>query len=171
MTTKTTKPILLSLVPETSEALKTPVPVINLTLAGAQKALSDFANLMHETRTAYKAIGLAANQVGTPLRMFVMGIDGHNFTCINPEIVKFNGDNIKIKEGCLSFPGLLLDVTRRSDIDVKYYDENLNLIECSFSGMLARCFIHELDHLNGVTFTERVSKLRLDMGRKKASKR
>lgn len=165
------KPLILTISPENSPLLKQAIPEAVLTGTGAQKAFEDLASLMHQTRKEHKAIGLAANQCGIPIRMFVMGTDGHDFTCINPEIVNTNTTRVQIKEGCLSFPGLLLDVKRPSDITVKYYDENLNLVECKLSGMLARCFQHELDHLNGVTFTEHVSKLRLDMGRKKQSKR
>lgn len=161
---------LYTLIPENDPRLREAVPVFDLNNLGedaAKEVLSVVIARMERTRKAHKALGLAANQVGLDLRMFVMGTQFANFVCINPEIIEA-GNVIKIDgEGCLSFRGLNLKVGRPDHIKVRYLDQDLKEVTCEFNGILARCFQHELDHLNGVTFKDRVSKLVLAMAMKK----
>jgi peptide deformylase len=74
------------------------------------------------------------------------------------------------KEGCLSFPGLWLNVKRHTDIVVQYEDVEGNKQEQTFNGIVARCFQHELDHLDGVCFVDRAAKLSLKMARERQTK-
>ena len=137
--------------------------------------LKEFVDNMFETMKKYGGIGLSANQVGKPYRMFVMGdhdniSKGNKWVCINPKITNVTQDLIRYKEGCLTFPFLFLDIERPQDISVEYLDENLEKKEEHMTGIVARCFQHEFDHMQGIVFTEHVSKLKLDMAMKKRDK-
>lgn len=122
-----------------------------------------------ETMAKRRGIGLAANQVGLPYRVFVMGMENIAFACFNPEIVRTQGEET-VHEGCLSFPGLYLKVKRPYKIDVRYTDMNGVMQDKTFEGLTARIFQHELDHLNGVKFTSLVSSTSLDIARQKVKK-
>ena len=137
--------------------------------------LKEFVDNMFETMKQYGGIGLSANQVGKPYRMFVMGDHlniqkGKKWVCINPKITNVTKDLIRYKEGCLTFPFLFLDIERPQDISVEYLDENLEKKEEHMTGIVARCFQHEFDHMQGIVFTEHVSKLKLNMALKKRDK-
>ena len=137
--------------------------------------LKEFVDNMFETMKKYGGIGLSANQVGKPYRMFVMGdhpniSKGKKWVCINPKITNVTQDLIRYKEGCLTFPFLFLDIERPQDISVEYLDANLEKKEEHMTGIVARCFQHEFDHMQGIVFTEHVSKLKLDMAMKKRDK-
>ena len=137
--------------------------------------LKEFTDNMFETMKNYGGIGLSANQVGMPYRMFVMGDHpniekGKKWVCINPKITNVTKELIRYKEGCLTFPFLFLDIERPQDISVEYLDENLEKKEEHMTGIVARCFQHEFDHMQGIVFTEHVSKLKLDMAMKKRDK-
>ena len=137
--------------------------------------IKEFTDNMLETMKKYGGIGLSANQVRKPYRMFVMGDNvniekGKKWVCINPEITDMSKDLIRYKEGCLTFPFLFLDIERPQKIRVKYLDENLETKEEEMDGIVSRCYQHELDHMQGKVFTELVSKLKLDMALKKRDK-
>ena len=138
-------------------------------------SVTEFCNNMFETMVKYGGIGLSANQVGKPYRMFVMGDNpniekGKKWVCINPEVTNVSKDTIRYKEGCLTFPFLFLDIERPQKVKVKYLNEQLETMEEEFDGIVSRCYQHELDHMNGLVFTELVSKLKLNMALKKRDK-
>ena len=111
-----------------------------------------------EAMTKYKGIGLSANQIGINERAFVMIRDleyNEIMTCFNPKIVKQSPKSVIMEEGCLSFPDVLLDVKRSESIVVKYEDENKQTHKVKLDGFAARVFLHEFDHMQGITFTER----------------
>lgn len=123
-----------------------------------------------------RGIGLAANQIGLAKRVFVMGshsIDGFPtpFAVFNPVILEVSEEETVDKEGCLSYPDLWLSVKRPAVIKVQYQDSDSNLHEVAMSGLIARCFQHELDHLNGVCFVDKVSQLKLQLAMKKLRKK
>lgn len=132
-----------------------------------------FADSMFEFMVKSGGIGLAAPQIGVSRRVFVMGNDNwgldRKLYVFNPKIIEGLEEEI-CEEGCLTFPLLFLHVKRYKKISVAYQDENANTIERQFDGIMARCFQHELDHLNGVLFINHVSKLKLDMAIKKRNK-
>lgn len=125
---------------------------------------------LFETMYASNGVGLAAPQVGKNIRLFVIDAnpyaeaypDGKDFkkVFINPQIVSFEGEEWTMNEGCLSVPEVREDVTRKSDIVMRYCDENFNPFEERFSGIQSRIIQHEYDHLEGVVFTDRISNLR-----------
>ena len=116
-------------------------------------------------------IGLAANQVEFDGQVFVMGDKENNTTIlINPQILQHTQETVQDMEGCLSFPGIYVKVTRPKDILAEWYDENLEKQTAKIDGYTAKCFLHEWDHLQGITFKDRVSKLKWNMATKKARK-
>ena len=132
--------------------------------------LSTFVEDMFDTMYEEEGIGLAANQVGVDMNLFIIDIahtDEKEFprVFINGEITKFYGESI-FSEGCLSIPQVALEVTRPEKIRFKYQDINENWYEEVFDGLLARAIQHEMDHLNGVLIIDLVSK----MQRKKVQK-
>lgn len=123
-----------------------------------------------------RGIGLAANQIGITKRVFVMGsydIPGFPkpFAIFNPVILESSKELILDQEGCLSYPNLYLTVKRPAWVRVAYQNSKGDLIEAQFTGYLAKCFQHELDHLNGICFVDKVSRLKLQLAMKKLRKK
>lgn len=131
--------------------------------------VAEVAQSMLKTMFENNGIGLAAPQVGLNKRIFVMGNPTQSFVCVNPEIISGQGQ-IKGEEGCLSFPGLYLHVNRFETIQVRYQDIIGKLHEREFTGIVARVFQHEYDHLNGTCFVNKVSKLSLELATKRRRK-
>ena len=126
---------------------------------------------MLEIMQAHNGMGLAANQVGLLRRVFVMKLsDGREMGFFNPTILVGDNAAIQNEEGCLSFPNLWLKVPRNDKITAMYLDNTGKQCIIELEGIDSRCFQHELDHLNGITFTEHVSDLKLKMARKKQRK-
>ena len=115
-------------------------------------------------------IGLSANQIGLNYRMFVMGDKDVQHICWNPQVLEYSGDLVEKMEGCLSFPNLFLKIKRSEQIKVRYLNEYGLPITRNLSNIWSHCFQHELDHLNGILFTHKISKLKLDMALKKRHK-
>jgi peptide deformylase len=127
---------------------------------------------MIETMIAYNGIGLAANQVGLNQRVFVMKPStAEPFGLFNPKIVSVSEEQQRGQEGCLSFPDLWLDVSRPSEVVAEYFDKTGNSRIIKLTGLDARVFLHELDHLNGTCFVEKVSTLKLTLAKKKLLKK
>ncbi len=121
-------------------------------------------------------IGLAANQIGLTKRVFVMGSYTipnfpKPFALFNPKIIEASNNLVLDQEGCLSYPGLLLSVKRPEWVVAEYQDSDGNIHEIKVDGYLAKCFQHELDHLNGICFVDKVSSLKLQLAMKKLRKR
>lgn len=121
-------------------------------------------------------IGLAAPQVGLDTRVFTImarNLEGVTtpFAVFNPKIISASEELENGEEGCLSFPGLFFHVKRPSKILVEFFDRDKNLITTTLEGIDARCFQHELDHLNGICFTDKISSLKLNRAITKQRKR
>lgn len=110
--------------------------------------------------TMYKAngVGLAAPQIGVLKRIVVIDVGDGPLKMINPEIVSFSGE-IEDFEGCLSVPGYSGKVVRPESLVCKYIDENSEEVEISASDFLARAVCHELDHLEGVLYTDKATEM------------
>lgn len=124
------------------------------------------ASSLIETMVKNNGVGLSANQVGLPYRVFVMGADQFGIACFNPEIIKAEGEE-SFEEGCLSFPGLFLPIKRPNSVEVRYTDMNGQLRRETFNGFTARLFLHEYDHMEGIVYTSKVSPIILDRQKKK----
>ena len=123
----------------------------------------------------YAGIGLSANQVGLPFNMFVAGDhqsieNGMKLIMFNPVIISSGEEEVLMKEGCLTYPFLFLDVERPRKIQAKYQDEHGDFLDIKLDGMMSRIFQHEFDHMQGKVFTDGQSKMKIDMARKKAMK-
>jgi peptide deformylase len=123
-------------------------------------------SLLH-TMGKYGGIGLSANQVGFPYRVFVMGHGTTFYCCFNPEIVESVGEFNKYSEGCLSYPGLFLKVKRATKVKLRWTDENGQQKEETFDGFTARIIQHEMEHLDGTCFTKKVSPVKLQQAKDK----
>ena len=116
---------------------------------------------MEETCLSVRGVGLSANQIGLDYRMAVILIpesDKKNaplkrIVIINPEIVEKHGDIVE-EEGCLSLPGLWVEIPRASDVTVRFIDENGQEKKVRARGLLAKAFQHEIDHLDGKLFID-----------------
>lgn len=123
------------------------------------------------TKSNYGGIGLSANQCGVAERFFVIGHEGFNMVCINPKVIGQSAKVVLDNEGCLSFPGLYCKIARPESIDVEYTTPEGEVVQTRLEGLTARCFLHELDHLNGVRFISHVGPVALRMARQKQQKR
>ena len=131
------------------------------------KLKEDMVDLMLSSN----GIGLSANQIGLDAKVFVMGDTVENSTmCINPTVLQYTSDTQDDFEGCLSFPNIYVKIKRPAQILAEFYDENLEKQTVKIEGYSAKCYLHELDHLLGITFKDRASKLKWDMAQKKARK-
>ena len=129
---------------------------------------------MVDTMYAAPGIGLAATQVGVPLRIFVIDLSlgraaGDLITLINPEFVEREGMQIE-EEGCLSLPGFNATVVRPQRAVVRGLDRDGTARTVDGSGLLARAFQHEMDHLDGTLFVDRLRGVKRDMIVKKIQK-
>jgi peptide deformylase len=121
-----------------------------------QDLIQDMFSAMEEER----GIGLAAPQIGVSKRVVVVSVEDKNFgrlALINPVIVHLSSDKDVMEEGCLSVPGVNADVERPVEAVVRGTTKNGRLVEISAQGMLARVLQHEIDHLDGVLFIDRLS--------------
>lgn len=117
----------------------------------------------------FKGIGLSANQLGLPYRVFVMS-GNPDFVCFNPSITASTDQLALLDEGCLSWPGLYAKIKRPADVRVRFTDPYGNVCVKKFGGMSARCFQHELEHLEGGRFVDHLSQFALNRAREKQEK-
>ena len=125
-----------------------------------------------ETMYASNGIGLAATQVNLAKRILVLDTSedrSHPRCFINP-VISFGEEKATETEGCLSFPSLYIDVERSKNIKVTAVNESGNSTEIEADDLLARCLQHELDHLDGIVFTDRISRLKRERALKKLEK-
>ena len=123
-------------------------------------------NEMIALMKTFRGIGLAANQVGLLKRVLAIQLQKHPdrlepFAMFNPSILSVSDEMQQGQEGCLSFPELWLDIKRPRQVDVEYFDKYKNKCTITLRDIDARCFLHELDHLDGICFTEKVPPMRL----------
>ncbi len=112
---------------------------------------------MFETMHQAPGIGLAATQIGVPRRVVVVSIDDESLAFVNPEIVERSAEEETEVEACLSLPGVQGMVTRAEAVVVRALDENGEEFEVEGDDLFARCIQHEIDHLDGVVFLDRVT--------------
>lgn len=113
------------------------------------------------------ALGVAANQVGTPYRIFAMRGNPENFVCFNPKIIQPSEAEVLLEEGCLSYPGLLVKIKRPQHVRVRFQAPNGETMTKQFTGLTARIFQHELEHLEGKKFLDKANKFHKDQALRK----
>ncbi|HEX9774902.1 MAG TPA: peptide deformylase [Actinomycetota bacterium] len=121
--------------------------------------LRALAEDMHETMAAAPGVGLAAPQVGRPIRLLVFdsGEEGERGTIVNPVITAFSEETQEAEEGCLSIPGAYYPVVRALRVHVQGLDVEGAPLERDAEGLLARILQHEIDHLDGILFIDRLA--------------
>ena len=135
--------------------------------------LEHFENDMVKLMLDENGMGLAANQIGITKRFFAIGHEAFDTMSkpaiiYNPKILKSSKDKVIDLEGCLSFRNVWLKVERPRKVEVQYELSNGQIQMAELDGMESKCFQHEVDHLDGITFDKRVSKLKWQMAKKKA---
>ncbi len=140
------------------------------TVENIDQELVDFSSKMTEAIQGV-GIGLAAPQVGRNERFFVCHIGEEPLVFINPEITATSEAMSPYEEGCLSIPGVYYEVLRPSEIEIQAWSLKGRPFKMELGGLLATCFQHELDHLNGVLFIDRLSEGRREKALKEYDKR
>ncbi len=131
-------------------------------ISKVNESVRELAREMLRSMYSAQGIGLAAPQVGVHQQLLVIDLDPEEaanppLVLINPEVVATSGELDTYEEGCLSIPGVYLNVVRPSQVDIKYRDELGRPLRRKADGLMARCILHEMDHLNGVLFVDRVT--------------
>jgi peptide deformylase len=121
-------------------------------------SLAHLAAEMADTMRAYEGVGLAANQVGRLKRIVVAAVEDEEFVLVNPVVEETAETTEKLLEGCLSIPGIQVEVERPTAVTVSAYDASGAPLRIEASGLLARVFQHEIDHLNGVLILDRTDR-------------
>lgn len=159
-----------------------PLPLYDDSFAMLQKRIPDYeevlpnplmtslAQRLRMTMRKFGGLGLSANQCGVYERVFVIGYEDNSFVCINPKVIEQSDELVKEKEGCLSYPGMYLSIYRPKWIVAEYTNENGQTVQQKFEGITARCYLHELDHMNGIRFVEHVGPVSIQMAKKKQQK-
>lgn len=151
------------------EVIKYPNPILRSTNKIVTAFNDDLKKLiedMYETMYANDGLGLAAPQVGINLMVAVVDYEGKKYTLVNPVILEKRGEQTG-REGCLSFPGVFEDIERPEIVKIEAFDENGEKYAIEASGLLARAFCHEIDHLHGRLIIDMVSPVKRNMIQKK----
>lgn len=140
---------------------------------GSYPELNILIEDMFETMYNANGIGLAAHQIGIPIKLFIIDVTHYSEgdialetfkkVFINSEILEEEGEDIGFEEGCLSIPTIHEIIVRKPKVKLRYFDENFILHEEWFDGLAARCIQHEHDHTNGILFTKKISSFRRKM--------
>jgi peptide deformylase len=130
----------------------------------------ELAKKLVKTMYEKNGVGLAANQVGLPYRVFSMRASPENFVCFNPKIVQPSEMEIVLEEGCLTYPGLLVKIKRPQHIRVRFTTPNGDTLTKQFTGLSARVFQHEMDHINGEIFYNKANRFHRDQALRKWKK-
>jgi peptide deformylase len=156
-----------TLIEEASKVLRTPPAPFDFE---SREDAKEIEKTLSESMDKFGGIGLSANQVGLDARVFVMRTQDGNKAFFNPEITKMSQETDLLKEGCLSFPDIYLMIKRPRVCEMKYQDADGNEHSTMLDGVGARCAQHEIDHLNGIVFLQRASKLKLERALKSRPK-
>ena len=129
----------------------------------------ELTNDLITTMNHYNGIGLSANQCGLPYRVFVMRSNPTK-VCFNPRLIDATSEDIALEEGCLSHPFLYVKIKRPSVIKVRFSNHNGETVTEKFIGITARCFLHELDHLDGINYLRRANNVSVEKAKRQAHK-
>lgn len=150
--------------------LRRRIDEVNFTDPAARGICANVYKILGETLIANPTgIGLSANQLGIDCRMFVMRTDPIR-AFVNPVITWQSDHAIMMKEGCLSFPGLFLNISRPDSVRIRYLEPDGKLKVDKFIGVSARVIEHEIDHLNGVTFDTLAKPFELSLAKERQAK-
>jgi peptide deformylase len=160
------------------DIIKLPDPMLRQVSKPVSQVTDDTRRIMDDMLdTMYDApgIGLAAIQIGVPMRLVVIDLakedeERHPMFLVNPEVIAASEEQSDYEEGCLSIPEYFDMVSRAKEVKIRFLDRQGETREMDCSGVLATCVQHEIDHLNGVLFIDYLSKLKRDRVVKKFAK-
>ena len=158
----------LPLYDDSYHMLNDEIPVYTDTLPNKQ--MTRLVQRLKVTMKKFGGLGLSANQCGVYERIFILGYGDESFACINPKVIEQSTEIERSKEGCLSYPGMFLTIGRPKWIVAEFTTENGETKQMRFDGITARCFLHELDHMNGIKYTSYVGPVAIQMAKKKQKK-
>ena len=142
--------------------IKDPNPILRQKAAKIKdpldKKIQELILNMFETLHLSKGVGLAAPQVGKSLRLCIIEVEGVKYAFINPKITAKSRKKVLADEGCLSFPGQFFQISRCNDVQVRYTDKDGKPGKIKGQGLLARALQHEIDHLDGILFIDKLKK-------------
>ncbi len=148
--------------------LRTPLSLYNFSDEKAKDRASEIAFSLVSTLEKYQGLGISANQVGIDARVCAINMGEQIWVMFNPEIIEKSKElSTEFNEGCLSYPGLYLKIPRQKNIKVKFQAIGGQFVEQEFSGLTAVCVQHEIDHLDGIVYTSRVSSIKLEQAKRK----
>lgn len=150
--------------------LRAPTELFEFKDENSLREASYYGYSLSETLQKYKGLGLSANQVGINKRICVLNVGDKNWIMFNPKIVWKSEELSTYSEGCLSYPGLFLKIPRANKVKVQFQAMNGQWIEQEVEGLTAVCVQHELDHLDGVLYTNLVSPMKLEQAKRKVKK-
>lgn len=158
----------LKLVPDDHPALHKSPQAYDFDKHGSTAEL--FANVLYDKMKEFGGVGLSANQVGLNVAFFVIGVDTFRMDVFNPKIIKMSGE-CDYNEGCLSYPGITLKVRRPEEIEVEFQDAKGTVHNRTLGGLTARIFLHEYDHMQGLTIKTTSSTMKWALAVKKSRKK
>ena len=158
---------ILKLVDFYDPILRQPTVPVKFDTLEEQKRVAYLSFSLCETLGELQGLGLSANQVGLKDRICAINMGNEIWVLINPEIIESSGEPTEYGEGCLSYPGLYLKLKRPSHIKVKFQAIGGQVVEHEFDGLTAVCIQHEIDHLDGIVYTDKVSSIKLDQAKRK----
>jgi len=156
-----------------------PDPILRKTCVGVEafdEKLAQFLDDLGESLYAHEGVGLAAPQIGEPIRACVVDVEQREGTpklieLVNPVVVETSGEPREYEEGCLSFPGEAETVVRPAKVKVRYQDRCGAPQEITGEGLLGTALQHEIDHLSGVLFIDKISRLKRSLVERRMKKR
>lgn len=158
---------IFKLVPSTNPILFNPIAPFDFTNPPVDPIY--LANSLIATMNHHNGMGLSANQCGLPYRVFVMRAE-EAIVCYNPRVIDVSPEMVNLDEGCLSYPFLFVKIKRPMFVRVRYTNMFGQTVTNKFVGMTARCFLHEMDHLEGINFTQRANRALLDRAKRQQLK-
>ena len=127
----------------------------------------EFRDELIENMKYYDGVGLSANQLGYRYSVFAMNHEGNSMAVYNPQIIEESEENVWETEGCLTYPGLYIKISRPKSLSASWEDAENNPLNGYFSDLSARIFLHEMDHIKGKIFYESASQIHIQNARRK----
>jgi peptide deformylase len=150
------------------QRLRTALPLYNFEDEKAKDRASEIAFSLVASLENYGGLGISANQVGLDVRVCAVNMGQQIWTMFNPEIIERSEElSTEFSEGCLSYPGLYLKIPRHKTIKVRFQAIGGQFVEQEFTGLTSVCVQHEIDHLDGIVYTNKVSSLKLEQAKRK----
>ena len=149
--------------------LASPPPLFDFEKDGEHA--QELADVLHKKMVQLGGVGLSANQVGLPFRVFVFGNEEKYIALFNPFMLGVSKETVAMEEACLSIPGFSLVLTRPKQVMVNFYNEKGEEKTGTFSDVGARIVLHEFDHMEGMNFTQHASPMKFKMAMKRWKKK